>query len=437
MSLRKLPLSNTRHQPKLMQEQTNLLQNHLHPTISFGGITHRITPETFNMVRMLRNQKASSYSQPAPPVNTNAAQKHADSEKLAAPRIQHNVFPLNTKQTPPKSDVRTTVSKWLATSKEFEKPPAPAPIADPAPAPAPRKRLGQEHWLSISEDLDLRLKARSEGSKAPTKLEPSSAHANPSVNSSISDRRSHLKILKTAKLTPPNQLNANTDTVVPRSPVTMGPVKKQQRERNDANEAHISEVKEKLEKHKREQEQRERVKENEANEANEAVKATTKHVETKHVEVTNSKGADEAVKATTKHVETKHVEVTNSKGADEAVKATTKQVEVTDSKGADEAVKAKESAKEKEAQLEAAESKKAHEAVTVRVKAKKLAADAMARHTKEQERKRYVEGRARDIHENLLLCRPFDVDAVRREFSEKEVQDIKGIVRALAFAKMK
>ena len=398
-----------------MQEQTTLLQNHLHPTISFGGITHQITPETFNMVRMLRNQKASSYSQPAPPVNTNAAQKHADSEKLAAPRIQHNVFPLNTKQTPPKSDVRTTVSKWLSTSREFEKPPAPAPIADPAPAPAPApgKRLGHEHWLQISQDLDLRLKARSEDSKAPTKLDPSSAHANPSVNGSISDGRSHLNILKTAKLTTPNQLNANTDTVVPLSPVTMGPVKKQRREENDANEAHIFDVKEKLEKHKREQEQRERVKENEANEANEAVKATTKHVETKHVEVTDLKEADEAVKATSK------------------------QVEVTDSKGADEAMKAKERAKEKEAQLEAAESKKAHEAVTVRVKAKKLAADAMARHSKEQERKRYVEGRARDIHENLLLCRPFDVDAVRREFSEKEVQDIKGLVRALGFAKMK
>lgn len=95
----------------------------------------------------------------------------------------------------------------------------------------------------------------------------------------------------------------------------------------------------------------------------------------------------------------------------------------------DEAVKA--TAK----QLEAATSKDADEAVKVKAEAKKLAADAMARHKKQQERKEYVQGRAQDIHENLLQFKPFDIDAVRREFSEKEVQDIKKLVRELELEK--
>ncbi len=100
-----------------------------------------------------------------------------------------------------------------------------------------------------------------------------------------------------------------------------------------------------------------------------------------------------------------------------------------------EAVEWNESVKATAKQLEAAVAKKADEAVTVRAKAKKLAADAMARHKKEQERKKYVEGRAQDIHEDLLHAKPFDIDAVRREFSEKEVQDIKRTVRELGFGK--
>lgn len=71
----------------------------------------------------------------------------------------------------------------------------------------------------------------------------------------------------------------------------------------------------------------------------------------------------------------------------------------------------------------------------VKARAKKLTADAMAAHKKEQERKKYVEWRALDIHENLLQFKPFDMDAARREFSEREVQDIKKIVRRLGFAK--
>ena len=88
---------------------------------------------------------------------------------------------------------------------------------------------------------------------------------------------------------------------------------------------------------------------------------------------------------------------------------------------------------EKQEHLQAQKLKRADEAV--KAKAKKLTADAMAAHKKEQERKKYVEGRAQDIHENLLQCKPFDMDAARREFSEKEVQDIKKIVRGLGFAR--
>ena len=95
--------------------------------------------------------------------------------------------------------------------------------------------------------------------------------------------------------------------------------------------------------------------------------------------------------------------------------------------------KADDAAKATAKQLEAANSRKADAAV--KAKAKKLAAEAMAAHEKEQERKKYVEGRAQDIHDNLLLCKPFDIDAVRREFSGKEVQDIKKIVRELGGAK--
>ena len=88
---------------------------------------------------------------------------------------------------------------------------------------------------------------------------------------------------------------------------------------------------------------------------------------------------------------------------------------------------------EKQEHLEAQKLKRADEAV--KAKAKKLTADAMAAHRKEQERRKYVEGRALDIHENLLQCKPFDIDAARREFSQQEVQDIKKIVRGLGFAK--
>ena len=88
---------------------------------------------------------------------------------------------------------------------------------------------------------------------------------------------------------------------------------------------------------------------------------------------------------------------------------------------------------EKQEHLQAQKLTRADEAV--KAKAKKLTADAMAAHRKEQERKKYVEGRALDIHENLLRCKPFDMDAARREFSEREVQDIKEIVRGLGFAK--
>lgn len=55
----------------------------------------------------------------------------------------------------------------------------------------------------------------------------------------------------------------------------------------------------------------------------------------------------------------------------------------------------------------------------------------------DDERKRYVESRAREIHEGMRLCKPFDVDGLRREFpSEDEVRDVKRMVRELGFEEM-
>lgn len=374
------------HQPKLLQQQTISFHNQLHPTISFGGITHQITPQSHHRANMFKAPKANSYAQPALPANNKkSAQKHADSEKFSAPKIQHTAFPLNTNHAPSTRDVQAAVSKWLATSQEFEKPPAQAPIADPAPVP---ERRGRDFWLQISTDLDRRLEACSEGGKAPIKLRPSSGCANHGVDCNISHLRwSEIRKFEREKqLTPRNECNSRTKIAVPLSPVTMGAPENQKGERKDSTESRISEVKEKLVQNKREpriQEQPEVVKEN---------------------------IADKAMKMTSKQLEVAKPNKTN----DDAVKA-----------------------KEKKEQPEAAEPKKANEAATVRAKAKKLAADAMVRPREEQERKKYVEERAQDIHENLLQCRPFDIDAVRREFSEKEVRDIKEMVRALGFAKMR
>ena len=91
---------------------------------------------------------------------------------------------------------------------------------------------------------------------------------------------------------------------------------------------------------------------------------------------------------------------------------------------ADEAVKATAN------QSKAARSTEADRAVNAQ--ARELASEATATH---RERETYVERRAREIHENLLQYKPFDMEAVRREFSEREVHGIKRIVRELGFAK--
>lgn len=353
------PLPGMRHEPNMRQLKT-VLQNQLHSTFSSGESTNPITPETLDRASMSQNQKASSYSQPALRVNTKVVQKHAGSEKSSSPRVQHKFSTLVTKQAPPNGDTWTAVSKWLATSQTFEKPPIPVSIADPAP----RERHGNEYWLRIAENLDLRMELRSERSRPPIYLKPGSMHAKPGINSGVSNPPSETKLPNPAEHPPPGQLNTTTNTAFPPLPKTMGPANKQERERKTSIEANMSEVQEKLAKHKRERAKQEQ----------------------------------------------EQLEATKSKRADEAVKATAKQFEAAKSKKADEAVKAK---------------------------AKKLAADAMATHMKEQGRKQYVEGRAQEIHENLLQCKPFDIDAVRREFSEKEVQDIKNLVRGLGFAKKK
>lgn len=297
---------------------------------------------------MLQNQRANSYSQPALPVNTKASPKHAGSEKSSSPTVQHNLLNLKAKQAPPISDTWSAVSKWLATSQTFEKPPTPpASIADD---PAPLNRRSKQYWLQVSQSLDLRIESRAEQSKHPIHLNPGSVYTNPSINNIIPNPAEH---------TPPGQLNTTTNTALPLLPNTMGPAKMRELEGKCFTDANISEVQEKLAKHKREQE---------------------KHGQ---LEAINLKEANEAVEATAKQLATRKV--------DEAVKA----------------------------------------------KAKKLAADAMARYRTEQERKKYVEGRVQDIHKDLLQYKPFNIDGVRREFSEQEVQDIKQMVRDLGFAKKK
>lgn len=116
-----------------------------------------------------------------------------------------------------------------------------------------------------------------------------------------------------------------------------------------------------------------------------------------------------------------------NEAGDEAVKATAKRSESPKS----------EKAKETETQLEAETLKK------VKAKAKILAAAAMTAQKNQQNqqqqnqqeqqekwerKKKHIESRAREIHERMLLCKPFDVDALRREFEGKE-EDVRGVKR--------
>lgn len=114
----------------------------------------------------------------------------------------------------------------------------------------------------------------------------------------------------------------------------------------------------------------------------------------------------------------------------EAVEVT-QAAEAAESKEADEAVRARETAERIETQKK---KEKEDDDDAVKAKAKKLATDTMATFKRARERRMYVEERAREIHENMLLCKPFDVDAVRREFEEEEVRYVKDRVRGLGFA---
>ena len=120
--------------------------------------------------------------------------------------------------------------------------------------------------------------------------------------------------------------------------------------------------------------------------------------------------------------------------ADEAVKAmaAATQLEVAKSTSPNEAAGAREKEKEKEQQPGPQQQQGATEAI--KTKAKRLASDAMAKYNRERERKDHIEARAREIHENMCLCKPFDVDAVRREFAdEEEVRDVKRRVWELGY----
>ncbi len=319
--------------------------------IVFGEITHPIPPGPLNRARMLHNPKANSYSQPHPPVNTKAAQKHAGSDKPSSPKL-----PLNTKPTPISIDTRTAVSNWLATSQTFEKPPRPLEESleaetIPDPGLARRKRFCKEYWLQVSKDLDLRLKAQP---KVPTRVD---------------------------EHTPLRQIDALCDSVCQWLPSEEG------RRGKCSMVIHFSELREKIQAHHRTQEQ---------------------------LDSEDLHKADEAVKAM----------------------AAATQLEVAKSTSPNEAAGAQEKEKEKEKEKEQQPGPQQQQGATeaIKTKAKKLAADAMAKYNRERERKEYIEARAREIHENMCLCKPFDVDAVRREFAdEEEVRDVKRRVWELGY----
>lgn len=296
MSLRELPLSNIRDQPKSMQRQPTSPQSQLHLTPSSRAKTHPIILKPGDEANVSQNPKTNLYSRSSLPVNT---QKHTGSEKSALPKGQSNLIALNVQQGSPKSDTRSTIINWLAAIQTFEKPPAPVSIADPAP----RNRLVQIIGSKSSKSLDLRIKSRSEQPKASIHLKVGSVYVHPGTNSSISNAMSQSHLPKSVKHTPPGQLNTVTETALPVLLNTTGASKKLEPVRKSSNEANTSEAQKKLEKHKREekQEQLEAVTFSKAGEgatsktANEAVRAVKGREE--HPEASRLKKADGTVRA--------------------------------------------------------------------------------------------------------------------------------------------
>lgn len=333
---------------KVMMQQATLLQNQSLPTITFGTVTHPISPDPLNRARILQKREANSYPKLTLPVDSKAAPKQAGSEKSPSPSVQPKTSSSNTKRAPSDVDTYAAVSNWLATSQTFEKPPKPTSIADPAPAP--RKRLDKEHWLQISKDLPPRIQSRAEQLKTPNP--PRIAYENYTFDSNITQ----IKLPEPAdeQHTLPSQIDALPGmSSYPCYPATIISANEQDRERGTKSslEAKICRLEEKHETHEREQSQQQ-LKGNESNGA-----------------------ADEAVQTMT----------------------TTKQLD---------AAKSTENDEEEDQEQE--------------------------------NRKRYVESRAREIHEGMRLCKPFDVDSLRREFaSEEEVGDVKRMVRELGWARLR
>lgn len=339
-------LSDTTDQPKVVMKQATSPQNQFLQTITFGSITHRISPEPLNRARILQQRKAVLYPQPTLPVNSKAAPKQAGSEKSPAPRVQPESSSSNTKLAPTDVDTYTAVSNWLATSETFEKPPEPTPIADPVPPP--RTRLDQEDWLLISEYLSLRIQSHAE-QQLKTPNPPNVAYENHTLDTNITP--SKLAEPADEQHTPPSQIDGmHGMSSYPYSPATMIPANEQECERETKRsiKGNVCPFEEYLETHEREREQsQQQLKGNESSESAGAVKTTT-----------------------------------------------TKQ-------------------------LDAAKSPKNED-------------------EEKEERKRYVESRAREIHEGMRLCKPFDVDSLRREIlSEEEIGDVKRMVRELGFAEKK
>ena len=383
--------------------------------IVFGEIVHPITPGPLNKASVFQHCKANSYSQTTRLINTKAAQKPKGSEKPSAPKVPDTLMPVNTKPASISRDTWIAVSNWLATSQSFEKPQKPVEEPPPSPPspkdPAPWKRLHQEYWSQISKSLDLRLEARSGQPKAPVHSGsgPEYAHRG-TIDGGCDD---------SCELAGAEMRTLRDGTHAVSNPVAIGLPPEEGREDDRPLEIlYTSQLQVKPERHSQTRESLGAIKMNEADEAT-----------PKQAEMAGSEKAHEASIMQAKD-EQLTARSSNEEVKEEAEKTVTMN-EITHDATAKQA-----SATEPQKSHEASAAQASDEQLTaqnlneeIKAKAKKLAANAIAT----DGRKRYVKGRAWDIHEKLLLYKPFDVDAVRREFSEEEVGDVKRIVRELGF----
>ena len=337
--------------------------------IFFGKIAHPITPGHLNRARIFQHCKANSYSQATRPINTKATPNHTSSEQTSSPRFPKIVLPVNTKPAPTSRDTWTAVSNWLATSQTFEKPREPV---EESPTPASLEEPAP--WKRLYQEhwfqISKSLDLRLKARSEQFKA-PVDSGSGPGYAHRSTNGRICNHLLDSSELARTEKHTLRDGTRAFSNPVAQGLPPQEGRENDRSLEPlHTSRLQEKPERHTRTQESLSAVSMNETHAAT-----------PKQAQVDVSKKTLEA----------------------SAVQAEDEQLTI---RNMNEEIKAK---------------------------AKELTADAMATDKKEWERKQYVEERARDIHENLLLCKPFDIDAARREFSEEELRDVKRVVRELGF----